>query len=168
MALPDNGTEAYVATLSGDEMLLTKIADGAQVLPAATAVILKGSTASYTMTESDATPVSFSATNNLKGTAATTATDNNYTQQYYVLSGNNTYGVGFYTFEGDIPAHRAYLIVLSSGYAGAPHRVRFVFDSATGIENTDINAKVEKRLENGMLIIEKNGVRYNAQGQIVK
>lgn len=168
IALPNNGTEAYIAKLSGEELQLTKIAEGAQVLPAATAVILKGSTASYTLTESDETPVSFSGTNNLKGTAATTATVNNYTQQYYVLSGNNTYGVGFYTFDGDIPAHRAYLIVSSSGTALAPKRVSFVFDSATGLENTNAATKAQKRLENGILIIEKNGVRYNAQGQIVK
>ncbi|MBO4249802.1 MAG: leucine-rich repeat domain-containing protein [Paludibacteraceae bacterium] len=169
LALPNNGTEAYVATLSGDEMLLTKIADGEQVLPADNAVILKGSSASYTLTESDNTPVSFTATNNLKGTSATTATVNNYTQQYYVLSGNNTYGVGFYEFNGEIPAHRAYLIVSSSGYALAPTRVRFVFDAATDIENVQgDNVQSTKFIENGMLIIEKNGVRYNAQGQIVK
>lgn len=171
LALPNNGTEAYVATLSGDEMLLTKIADGEQVLPADNAVILKGSSASYTLTESDNTPVSFTATNNLKGTSATTATVNNYTQQYYVLSGDNTNGVGFFEFAGDIPAHKAYLIVSSSGNALAPKRVRFVFEEeqqTTGIENANADAKAEKRLENGMLIIEKNGVHYNAQGQIVK
>lgn len=40
--------------------------------------------------------------------------------------------------------------------------------SATALDNTDVNTKAVKRLENGMLVIEKNGVRYNAQGQIVR
>ncbi len=37
----------------------------------------------------------------------------------------------------------------------------------TALDNTDASVKAVKRLENGMLVIEKNGVRYNAQGQVV-
>jgi len=45
----------------------------------------------------------------------------------------------------------------------------FVYDVATDIENVQgDNVQSTKFIENGMLIIEKNGVRYNAQGQIVK
>ena len=36
------------------------------------------------------------------------------------------------------------------------------------IENTEVKASATKRLVNGTLIIEKNGVRYNAQGAVVK
>ena len=39
---------------------------------------------------------------------------------------------------------------------------------ATAIDNTDAAAKAVKFFENGQLIILKNGVRYNAQGAIVK
>ena len=38
----------------------------------------------------------------------------------------------------------------------------------TAIDNTDAAAKAVKFFENGQLIILKNGVRYNAQGAIVK
>ena len=38
----------------------------------------------------------------------------------------------------------------------------------TAIENTEVKAAATKRLVNGTLIIEKNGVRYNAQGAVVK
>lgn len=38
----------------------------------------------------------------------------------------------------------------------------------TGIEHTTAGAKSTKRIENGMLIIENNGVQYNAQGARVK
>jgi hypothetical protein len=37
-----------------------------------------------------------------------------------------------------------------------------------GVENTAADAKVVKMIENGQLIILKNGVRYNAQGAIVR
>ena len=38
-----------------------------------------------------------------------------------------------------------------------------------GIEHTAVkSAGMRKALRNGMLLIEKNGVRYNAVGQIVK
>ena len=36
------------------------------------------------------------------------------------------------------------------------------------MENAAEALKSEKRIENGQLIIIKNGVRYNAQGQVVK
>jgi len=50
--------------------------------------------------------------------------------------------------------------------------MRFVFNQeqiATGMENVQgDNVQSTKVLENGVLYIIKNGVRYNVQGQIVK
>ena len=46
--------------------------------------------------------------------------------------------------------------------------VTATFSTATAIENTAADAKVAKRVINGQLFIEKNGVVYNAQGAIVK
>ena len=46
--------------------------------------------------------------------------------------------------------------------------IQVVFDEATGVDNTEATVKAVKSLENGMLIIEKNGVRFNAQGQMVR
>ena len=40
--------------------------------------------------------------------------------------------------------------------------------TATGIDNTEMNVKAVKTFENGQLVIIKNGVKYNAQGAIVK
>ena len=39
---------------------------------------------------------------------------------------------------------------------------------ATGIDNVDAAVKTIKSIVNGQLIIEKNGVRYNANGQVVR
>ena len=37
-----------------------------------------------------------------------------------------------------------------------------------GVENTTVGEKATKRIANGQLVIEKNGVRYNAQGAVVR
>lgn len=164
------GTEAYVATISGENMNLTKVVDGGQVLPANTAVILKSTSASVVLTPTDAAAVTVSAENALHGTDSEMEAPGNC----YVLSGHSTdysvTGVGFYEFTGTIPAHKAYLTI-SGGAAYAPKKLRFVFNNeqlATGMENAAEALKSEKRIENGQLIIIKNGVRYNAQGQVVK
>ncbi|MBQ7631646.1 MAG: hypothetical protein IJS82_02680 [Paludibacteraceae bacterium] len=41
----------------------------------------------------------------------------------------------------------------------------FPATTPTAIDETDVKAKAVKLIENGMLIIEKNGVRYNVMGQ---
>lgn len=42
------------------------------------------------------------------------------------------------------------------------------FPATTAISNTEAAKQVEKMIENGQMIIIKNGVKYNAQGTIVK
>ena len=38
----------------------------------------------------------------------------------------------------------------------------------TALENTGIDTKAIKRLENGILVIELNGTKYNAQGMLIR
>ncbi len=73
---------------------------------------------------------------------------------------------------GNIKPFRAYFSV-AGGASGAPRRgmpVRIVEreNAPTGFEAIHKDVQFNKTIENGMLVIEKNGVRYNAQGQIVK
>lgn len=73
---------------------------------------------------------------------------------------------------GNIKPFRAYFSV-AGGASGAPRRgmpVRIVEreNAPTGFEAIHKDVHFNKTIENGMLMIEKNGVRYNAQGQIVK
>ena len=170
-ALPNDGTKAFVAKINGSDMVMTEIAKNDEIIPANTAVILQSPTGSFSLTPSDGSEVTFTPSDNqLHGVdEATTAPAN-----CYVLSGHSTdnsvTGVGFYEFTGTIPAHKAYLTI-SGGAAYAPKKLRFVFNNeqqATGIDNAAEALKSEKRIENGQLVIIKNGVRYNAQGQIVK
>ncbi len=164
------GTEAYVATISNTgDLNMTKVAEGGQVIPANTAFILKSNAASVVLTPTDAEPVTISASNDLIGTDSEKAAPANC----YVLSGHSTdnsvTGVGFYAYDGTLAAHKAYLIYGGGASLAPAHRMRFIFNSPTGLENSqEQQMKSEKLLENGQLIIIKNGVRYNAQGQIVK
>ena len=65
------GVEAYVADLSGANLLLTKIANAGQTIPANVAVILKSTVTPFTLSISDAEAVTFTATNDLQGTDVT-------------------------------------------------------------------------------------------------
>ena len=174
-ALTNDGTEAFVATLSEDKLSLTKIAEGSDVLPANTAVILRksGSDAAVVLTPSNEEPVTFEAVNSLMGRdAQTPLAELGLTRTTcYVLSGTNEYGVGFYHPNSDnLKAHKAY--VPMTGSNNAPRRLRFVFNEekvATGMDNVQgDNVQSTKVVRDGQLVIIRNGVEYNAAGQIVK
>lgn len=73
---------------------------------------------------------------------------------------------------GNIKPFRAYFH-LTGGKAGAPRKgmpARIVErqNAPTAVDNATNNAQYTKRVENGQLVIERNGVRYNAAGQVVK
>lgn len=166
--LPESGVEAFVATISGEALNLTRIAGGNDVIPQGTAVILKSTTQEYTLTPIGDAPV-LEDDNDLEGVDAETAISAVVEGTCYVLSGVN--GVGFYLYEApnQLQAHKAY-IDLPAG-SPAPRRMRFIFDqenTATSVDNAEATISIEKRIENGQLIIIRNGEKFNAQGQIVK
>lgn len=157
------GVEAYVADLSDANLLLTKIAEAGEVIPANVAVILKSTVTPITLTVSDADAVTFTASNDLQGSDTQIATPANC----YVLAGTDGV-VGFYHYTAALlNAHKAYVVY--SGSNQAPRRMPFIFDQATGVENVqNSDIRSQKVVENGQLIIIRNGVRYNAAGQNVK
>jgi hypothetical protein len=177
--LTNDGTTAFVADLSGNDLVLTEIAKGTQVIPANTAVILRksGSADPVVLTPTEENGVSVNPDkNSLEGVDdATLVTDiTGLTQENcYVLSGTAQNGVGFYKINGTmLKAHKAYVKYVSTpGQNNAPKKMRFVFNTTTGVEAVTgygLQVTGQKLIENGQLIIIKNGVRYNAQGQIVK
>ena len=161
------GVEAYTAAISGDALNLTKVAEAGQTIPANNAVILKSNVQNYTLAVSALTSSIYSG-NSLQGVNAAT-TNPNY-GNIYVLSAEDG-SVGFYKLAdgATIPAHKAY-VTLPGGGAGAPKRLRFVFDAATSVDQitNDQSPMTNKVLRDGQLIIIRNGVEYNANGQIVK
>ena len=157
------GVEAYVADLSGANLLLTKIAEAGEVIPANVAVIFKSTVTPFTLTVSDADAVTFTATNDLQGSDTQIATPANC----YVLAGTDGV-VGFYHYTADnLNAHKAYVVY--SGSNQAPRRMPFIFDQATGVESIQPSAvSSQKVFRDGQLVIIRNGVEYNAAGQMVK
>ncbi len=178
-ALTNDGTEAFVATLSEDKLSLTKIAEGTDVLPANTAVILRksGSAEPVVLTPSDEEPVTFEAVNSLMGRDAQTplAELSLTSTTCYVLSGGSVdeevTGVGFYRIYGTtLKAHKAY-VQFNGSVSSAPKRMRLVFPQEqmpTGLEETNATDKARKVMENGTLYIIRDGVRYYTTGQIAQ
>ena len=173
--LTNDGTTAFIADLSGSDLILTEIAKGSQVIPANTAVILRkaGSAEPVVLNPTEENGVSVNPEDNdLEGVDAITAVtsiDGLTRDNCYVLSGQQS--VGFYLINSDnLKAHKAYVKYVSTpGQNNAPKKMRFVFNTTTGVESAQPSViSGQKLIENGQLIIIKNGVRYNAQGQIVK
>ena len=170
LQLPAN-VEAYTATVSGDKMLLKKVAVPGDILPAATAVVLRASQADFTLTPSAASPVSVE-NNALRGTDVNMDVPSDHC---YVLSGADGF-VGFYPLSAPytLTAHKAYIDLdnLPGGANNAPRRLRFVFSeeqTATGMENVqNEETKAQKVMIDGVMYIIRGEHMYDAQGQIVK
>lgn len=179
-ALTNDATEAFVADLSGTDLVLTKIAEGEQVIPANTGVIFRKSYSAdpVVLAPTDAAGVSFTANNDLKGVDVQTdltAIDGLTADNCYILSGQaddlSVVGVGFYKVNKSyLKEHKAYVKYVGS-QDSAPRRMRFVFEqenTATGMESIQPSAvSCQKVLRDGQLIIIRNGVEYNANGQAV-
>ena len=109
-----------------------------------------------------ANPVATKSEASLKGAYTTTNITN--AEKNYVLSNNEIFSVG--TAGATINPYRAYIQL--SG-AGAARAIRFVVDGQiTGVDNVKAASETEvkdgKYLENGKIVIVKNGVKYNAAG----
>ena len=166
------GVKAYKAAYSnngGNEVLvLTELADG--IIPAGKGVLIKGdASTTYGFTSTATTPATDMTDNDLIGT--TTLTDvsaQRATSDIFCLRRTELFGTtAFCLYSGQyIPAGKAYLALPQiNGQAGAPRNIRMVFNTATGIEDVQgTPVQGTKVIENGQLIIIRDGKRYNAQG----
>ena len=179
-ALPNDGTEAYVAHNQEEgayenELTLTKIAEGSEVLPENVAVILKSPSNPIILTPTDDPGVTFEAVNDLMGVDKETAVaDLGFPtgMKLYLFGVTIENGAGFYQLEADsLEANKAF-----AGYTHSTlNPIPFVFHSddpgpATPIVNTDDDRPSDDRklLKDGQLLIIHNGKTYTAQGQEVK
>ena len=88
----------------------------------------------------------------------------------YIKIGTETFMIADAEFSGRRNFDGSYTL---EGWFLAKNNIlyEFVFapsEEVLGVENTAQGAEVVKYLEKGALIIEKNGVRYNAQGTVVR
>ena len=60
------------------------------------------------------------------------------------------------------------MTVLPAGWAGTLYAIWKANGPTTALDNIAVEGKAVKAIVNGQLIIIKNGVQYNAQGQVVK
>ena len=169
--LTDDGTKAYYATLGEDGNLhMTLVAQNDNVILSGHPVILKSTQSVMALIPEEDTPThttmteAYTASNDLIGTDE----EMNAPYNCYALNDHSedlsVNAIGFYPFSGTLVAHEAFIISST-----ATHPMSIVFnDTATGMDNLQQSQTSSKRLENGQLIIIRNGERYNAQGQIVK
>jgi len=91
--------------------------------------------------------------------------------QLFLAAGNLIYWPAHHN--KTVKGFRAYFEVTVGGgalhiKAGMPARIIEHTDSATGIENTDVDTQALKLLENGNVVIIRNGVKYTIQGQKIQ
>lgn len=163
-----SGATAYKASLSpeGDVLNLSSISG---VIPAGVGIILggtAGATATISYTGEDATSVSG---NVLRGTTSSQTTTSLYSegQTFYAYDKSDN---KFKIYNGtNFPANKAYFIV-ESGAGSAPSAIRIEFEenNATSIDAIEANEKAVKFIENGKLLILKDGVVYDATGRVVR
>ena len=165
-ALDFTGTDvkAYTVTSVDNNTVVLQPFDQ---IPAYCGVVLQGAEGSYDI------PILANGSVNdaglLKG-SATEATAYNAYDGYtiYILAKvNNGKDVQFVPCtSGEIAAGKAFLSV-ANGNQSTAKAMQVVFASeATGISNVNVSVPVPvKRIQNGQLVIEKNGKTYNAAGQ---
>ena len=158
------GVTAYSASVNGDKIKLTEVAD---VIPANTGVILEASEGTYNFAEtSDAAPT---VTGNiLVGTTTGTAVSAN---TVYTLGQDSEGVVGLRLYSGT--SIRAYSAYTSSIAPGAPMFMSFDFGGVTtaiGEAKTSVTEKngVRKYMKNGRLVIENAKGTFNVAGAQMK
>ena len=172
-----SGVTVYKAVhevLGNEEVLrLTKIVSG--VIPANTGALLQCETESatyaFTLATSDEADVAAGEFegNSLVGCAVKTdISDRAATHDIYALRHSDAYGFsGFFLYSGTIVnAGKAYLpIEKDPATPASSRRLRFVYDTATDVENVQPAASgVQKVLKDGQLYILRDEVTYTIQG----
>lgn len=157
------GITAYKAAVDGELITLTALEGN---IPAGTGVILYGETPKTKVdlpvatsgSDADVTSNALEATTKADGSLATMVA--------------NAWALGpgkqFLQYEGTAFVHnRAYLIHEKTAGAKA---LSFVFENeATGIgAATSEKSREGKIIENGSIVIVKNGMKYNVAGQVIK
>lgn len=166
-----SGMAAYTGEVSNDALNVTAIETG--VIPANTAVLVK-STAAGTYTFDETTSAAFNGTNDLKGVLEATTVESILTanpNHKLLVLGSKEGVVGFYNKEtNSVAANRAYLLVnVPAGETPAPIRIIEVENTATAIDALEGSANdVVKFIENGKILIMKNGVVYDVLGNVIR
>ena len=161
------GLTAYTATCSENTVTLKSVNN----VPANTGVVLKGAANTYSIL---VIASSSTAQGDLKGSATDATAWNAYNGYtlYVLTSVDAGANVQFNPVtSGSIAAGKAYLKIASGANPAREMKVVFDDDILTGINEAKSEVKAVKEgkfFENGKLIIFKKGMKFNANGQLVK
>ena len=154
----DENTTVYQAAVNSGKTAVVLTEVTGREIPAGKGVVLKSSAATITLTPTTTTTQTLEG-NELTGVDAATAAPSNA----YCLSKETTgsaRGVGFYTYTGTIPAHRAYLVV-----AGGPSPARGFLGFGDDDNTTGISLPEAVVIENDGPIYDLSGRRIIGQPQ---
>ena len=164
------GAKAYTAAYDSEDKVLTLTECENGIVGGKTGVILIGNSASAT-----ATPSFTGATKSvgdLIGVGQKAVAMGNYyaastsaANKVFVLGNND--GVGFFKYTGtSLGVNKAYLYNETIGNSARAISFRFGgnITSIDGVNVETVKAELKKFFENGKLIIEKDGKRFNAAG----
>ena len=161
-----SGAKAYTAELDFATPKITCHEITSNKIPAGNGVLLYGD-AGATVTLSYTTGAEALSNNNLK---ATTDSEGNLASKteghdYYALSGDT-----FKTLTGDFVHHKAYFEVSTGVVQARSMRIAFAGDitGVANVEAAEAAVKDGKFIENGKLVIVKNGKKFNSAGAQVK
>lgn len=157
------GINAYYATYADNTLTAVLIESGK--IKEGEGVLLKATSNSGSYTFNATTGASRIAANKLMGRVEGLTPNTSYFT-YYVFT-----GTGFARYENTIPANKAYFRV-NGAYnpASAPSAIRFEeeVNNATDIKSLNTNENVAKFIENGQILIKKNGIVYDALGRVIR
>lgn len=149
----DENTTVYQAAVNTAKTGVTLTEVSGREIPAGKAVILKSTAESITLTPASTTQTLDG--NELQGVDAETTAPSNAYCLSNETTGDAPRGVGFYTYTGTIPAHRAYLVV-TDGPSNARGFLGFGDDdNTTGISLPEA------------VVVEDNGAIYDLSGRRV-
>ncbi len=173
------GVNVYTATIDAETKAIVCHKVNSGIVPAGTGVLVYGTaSANWTATPNaesleDGEEDLYTANELLpmtldNGALAAVPATNGTSTYVFILSGSN-----FKKYTGTTFVHnKAYFnLDFDPTASGAPMRIVFATngtDTATAIDAVENGVTVEKIMENGQLIIIKNGIRYNVQGMMIK
>lgn len=168
------GLTGYIYHNGESEPVFSKAYDPNAIVPQDEALVLGGAPGTYTLhplatDERDVVIPSKTADNLLHGTATRTLTASLKGEHTFFMALNMNVGE-FWQYTGEyFPASRAYLLIdhdSDTDILRIPVRIDET-ETATDLEAVETD-KAVKYIENGQLLIRKNGRVYNAMGQMVK
>ena len=162
------GLEAYMIT--GHEGSVVTKSKVTGTVPAGTGLLLKGAEGSYTIPIVGSSSTDVSANKLVAGTGASVSKEDDKTK--YVLGVSASSEAEFQKIDGTAATVAKGKAYLQFDEVISARSMSFEGDEITGIENVaapaEATLKEGKFIENGQLVIVKNGVKFNAAGQQMK